>query len=417
MWFRRSLVLSVIIPTYNEEAHIERCLSRLKDVEVIVVDACSSDATPDIVRRMNTTLITTKFRNRGYQLNLGAQAASGRQLLFLHADSLVDETSLQFPFQQDRAYTFLLKFDPCRPFLCKLNELGANLRTRLLGWPYGDQGLCITKAAFDKIGGYPPLKQMEDVAIIERIQRTMPLEVLNAYIVTSARKYQAGGWARTTADHWRAIARWKLFPKKHAAVFFVKNPDCSSVKTRLAKTIGTEQAKEVYQLCLQATVAQAERLKGVEVFFATHEDAPNPYVPNGFPTFHQGSSGLGSKMLRILNRLLHHYESVAILGSDAPTLPDEYILDALNRPQDFVLGPTRDKGYYLIAARKPVLDDALDEVRFSSEHAFQDTAAILKQRGTLATLPEWYDIDEYEDLKHWSDGRIRSLLAERTLRP
>lgn len=405
------MLLTAIIPTYNEAEHLERCLLALGSAPVIVVDAESSDSTADIVRKHGKTLISTPFRNRGYQLGLGAEVAKSPFLLFLHADCVLDQRALNYLYQADRAYAFRLQFEPCRPWLCKLNQWGANLRSRYLGLPYGDQGLCISKERFEALGGYPPIKQMEDVMLIEKIRQHMPLELLDIPLLTSSRKYERQGWARTTAKHLRTISDWKLRPRKNAVVYFVKNPELSPVKTRLAKTIGKEKACAVYRLCIEAIVAQARRLQDVSVFFACHEQARNPLIPEEFSCFPQSSGHLGNKMLEAINGLLPHYDKVAVLGSDAPTLPDDHIMQCFSTQEDFVLGPTCDGGYYLLAASKQLSCDALDDVRFSTEHAKMDTQSALQKLGSVAELTEWFDIDEYEDLAHWGDRRIRALLS------
>ena len=55
--------LSGVIITYNEEEHLEKCLSSLVDVvdEIIVVDSYSTDRTQSICEKYNVTFIQQKF--------------------------------------------------------------------------------------------------------------------------------------------------------------------------------------------------------------------------------------------------------------------------------------------------------------------------------------------------------------------
>ena len=69
----------------------------------------------------------------------------------------------------------------------------ARWRGRVLGVPYGDQGLLISRAFYDVLGGYRPLPLMEDVDMVRRIGRRRLVE-LDAAAVTSAARYRAGGW-------------------------------------------------------------------------------------------------------------------------------------------------------------------------------------------------------------------------------
>jgi glycosyltransferase A (GT-A) superfamily protein (DUF2064 family) len=189
---------------------------------------------------------------------------------------------------------------------------------------------------------------------------------------------------------------------RSAVVFFVKNPDQSPVKTRLAERVGVHNAIAFYKLCLKAVANQAVRLQdgwGTDVYFATHEFTTNPYIPNQYPTLFQAKGGLGAKLITAINGLLEQYESVTILGSDAPALPDEYIIKGATADDPFALGPTLDGGYYLISAKKKLPIDCLDAARFSTEHALEDTAACLQAYGGVSMLPKSFDVDTFEDLK------------------
>lgn len=151
-------------------------------------------------------------RGRGAQQNAGAAATQRPWLWFLHADSRPDEATFaalrDFVARDEAALGwFRLRFDdtqfPALRRRLRLNAAGANWRSRRLGMPFGDQGLVLPRAAFERLGGFDPHRPYgEDLALVRRARRTgLPLHELPATLTTSARKYAERGWWRTTARH------------------------------------------------------------------------------------------------------------------------------------------------------------------------------------------------------------------------
>ena len=81
----------------------------------------------------------------------------------------------------------------------------ANLRTRLFGLPYGDQGLVVPRKLYQAAGGFPDQPLMEDVALIRALPRAV---LLNAQAVTSAERYDRQGWFRRGARNLWTLARY-----------------------------------------------------------------------------------------------------------------------------------------------------------------------------------------------------------------
>ena len=103
-------------------------------------------------------------------------------------------------------YYFSLKFEDGR--ILRLNSLGANLRSRLFSLPYGDQGFCLSKELFLRIGGFPEnVKYGEDLYFVLKTKRLgIPIINIPNYLITSSRKYLNNGWFITTLLHqWRLI--------------------------------------------------------------------------------------------------------------------------------------------------------------------------------------------------------------------
>lgn len=200
--------LSIVIPTLNAAIALHRSLPPLAAFgvldlirEVIIADGGSADETAAIAEATGARLVRAE-QGRGTQLSAGAEAARGDWLLFLHADTVLQPgwDSAVRDFIGDggnshRAGYFRFALDDGRLGARRIQWL-ANLRARILGLPYGDQGLLISRTLYRQFGGFRPLALMEDVDFARRIGRGR-LKMLRATAVTSAERYRRGGfWLR-----------------------------------------------------------------------------------------------------------------------------------------------------------------------------------------------------------------------------
>lgn len=198
--------ISIIIPTYNEEAGIARTLENLlavtgryDDVEIIVCDA-GSDRTAEIVLTFPVTLCLSE-KGRARQMNAGARLARHHTLYFLHADTLppdsVADDILEAIGSGKEAGCFQMQFDDPHPIM---TLFGWFTRVPLSICRGGDQSLFITRELFDAIGGFDErMLVMEDIDIILRIERKSTFHILDSSVVTSARKYHKNGILRLQA--------------------------------------------------------------------------------------------------------------------------------------------------------------------------------------------------------------------------
>ena len=158
-------------------------------------------------------------RGRASQQNAGADATTAPWLWFLHADSMLAPGTLPALASLLREDTpvlayFDLHFLDDGPALMRVNALGAWLRSRWLGLPFGDQGLVLPRATFDALGGFDTaLVRGEDHDLVWRARRAgVPVRPLRAPIYTSARRYAEHGWARATAgnlmESWQQARRF-----------------------------------------------------------------------------------------------------------------------------------------------------------------------------------------------------------------
>ena len=196
--------ISVIVPTLNEAACLAATLDALALApgdELIVVDAGSTDGTPDIARRY-TSQFYQGPRGRAQQMNHGARHAAGDILLFLHADTLMPtdgpdavRCALQQPGTVGGA--FRLVITPPTPAL-RLVAWGTNLRSRFGGLPYGDQALFVSRRVFEALGGYDDVPFMESnagrrLAAATAAEATALLEISPAALVFGAWHSQGEG--------------------------------------------------------------------------------------------------------------------------------------------------------------------------------------------------------------------------------
>ena len=195
--------LSIIIPALNEADTIERTLSHLKGInnlEVIVVDGGSSDKTAVLAALQGANVIQSQ-PGKAIQMNSGAAAASGRMLIFLHADTRLPAGFYhQINAALDKkgvvAGAFRLTIDSPAVGI-RFIERVADLRSRFLKLPYGDQALFMKKAVFEAIGGFADLPIMEDFILVRRLRRKGKIIILPTAVTTSPRRWQHFGILKT----------------------------------------------------------------------------------------------------------------------------------------------------------------------------------------------------------------------------
>jgi len=194
------VTISVVIPALGVGEALRPTLDSVKGCvdDLVVSDGRSSDHTAAYAKQSGATVVVGE-RGRGQQLRRGAEIATGDWLLFLHADTVleegwIDEARQFITENREKSAVFSFALDDPNPW-ARMIEKGVALRCRLLALPYGDQGLLISRALYDSIGGYKPISLFEDVDIIRRLGRRR-LVRLNSAAVTSSVRYQRGGFLR-----------------------------------------------------------------------------------------------------------------------------------------------------------------------------------------------------------------------------
>ena len=201
--------LSIIIPVLNEADEITACLAALQPLrrnghEVIVVDGGSTDDTLALAEPLCDRCLVAE-RGRAAQMNAGAAQASGDILLFLHADTrLPDEVEQVLIRNADEGWLWG-RFDvrlSGRHLLLRVVEFMMNLRSRLTGIATGDQALFVSRDLFDRVGGFPAIPLMEDIALSKVLKQLRTPHCLRHRVATSSRRWEEKGILRTMITMW-----------------------------------------------------------------------------------------------------------------------------------------------------------------------------------------------------------------------
>ncbi len=211
-------LVSVIVPTYNEEKYLEETLLNVrsqtyKNIEIIVSDGCSTDRTTGVAKK-HADCVIVKKTNIAAARNLGARYAKGDILVFLDADSSLEPVWIESTLKFFRKTDADIIFGPVKPkggdirseFICKLGwDLIPRLFTRA-GFPqFSGVSMAIRKAAFERIGGFrESMNATEDIDMGFRIRKCGKVAFnKNVCCYTSMRRFENGGYS-----FW--VARWMV---------------------------------------------------------------------------------------------------------------------------------------------------------------------------------------------------------------
>ena len=216
--------VSIIVPIAPNEISWLRLIQDFKPLkdhaEIILV--CSSERQKAIIENRLKTVdyplrVITADAGRAQHLNAGARAATGEFLWFVHADSQIPYRAAYKLLQQvdkarTRVFYFDLKFFPDGPRQMEINEWGVWFRSRCFRAPFGDQAFLVARDLFQKIGEYPESAPYgeDHLWIWQAHLKGIPVKPLRTVVLTSARKYQQGGWLATTRLHLRLFAKQYL---------------------------------------------------------------------------------------------------------------------------------------------------------------------------------------------------------------
>ncbi|MGB3311684.1 MAG: TIGR04283 family arsenosugar biosynthesis glycosyltransferase [Nodosilinea sp.] len=230
--------VSIIIPTWNEAACLGRTLGVLQSLnppphEIVLVDSGSSDRTVAIAHawsdRLPLTVIQAPEPGRSVQMNLGAKAAKGDILCFLHADTLVPddlvnlvEATLADPTVAGGGFISLMAGPKATRWGFSLHNALKTYYAPLLFRPYlffarglrllfGDQVMFCRRADFLACGGFDPaLPIMEEADLCLKLCRRGRLRQLNRVVQSSDRRVAAWGALKANAIYAMVGLLWTM---------------------------------------------------------------------------------------------------------------------------------------------------------------------------------------------------------------
>ncbi|CAJ0723281.1 TIGR04283 family arsenosugar biosynthesis glycosyltransferase [Ralstonia pickettii] len=206
---------SIVVPMLNESTGLPDLCEHLvplarSGVEIIFVDGGSQDGSEAIAHAAGFRVLTSAA-GRARQMNAGAAASSGDVLLFLHADTRLPPGAMIAISQTLRSHQWG-RFDvriAGKPMALRMVSALMNWRSRLSGIATGDQGLFMTRAAFEAVGGFADQPLMEDIDICRALKTRGKPACLALQVVTSGRRWEQRGVWRTIALMW--WLRWRYW--------------------------------------------------------------------------------------------------------------------------------------------------------------------------------------------------------------
>jgi rSAM/selenodomain-associated transferase 2 len=209
--------LAVVVPSFNEAARLPLLLADLAAgpadlmAELVVVDGGSRDGTPQLARLGGAQVMHAQA-SRGWQLQRGVAATTAPWLLLLHADARLQpgwsEALRRAMAAPEAVWAFDLAVEGPGVAL-RLLEWAVRLRSQLRRLPYGDQGLLLPRALLERAGGIPPLPLMEDLLLIQRLQRLAPIRRLGCPLQVNGRRWQRHGVLGTAWRNARLRQAWR----------------------------------------------------------------------------------------------------------------------------------------------------------------------------------------------------------------
>ncbi|MXW47677.1 MAG: glycosyltransferase [Gammaproteobacteria bacterium] len=206
--------ISVIVPVRNEDPDSLNKLTDLANLEgiaeVVIVNCSDQHSTTDKLKELQSKfnslkVINSEIAGRAHQMNQGEAVASGSILWFIHADTSVPESSAESILKSISTEKpwgrFDIRFDNPSARM-KLVAFAINLRSGVTWVCSGDQAIFLLRSQFHKMGGFPNIPLLEDIALTKKLRREAQAIRIRTPVTTSARRWETHGYLRTIFLMW-----------------------------------------------------------------------------------------------------------------------------------------------------------------------------------------------------------------------
>jgi rSAM/selenodomain-associated transferase 1 len=191
--------------------------------------------------------------------------------------------------------------------------------------------------------------------------------------------------------------------ERSALLIFAKNAEKGKVKTRLARSIGEQQALEVYQRLLEYTKEVTQPLSCEKfLYYGKYLPGNDQWPADHYTKKLQDGEGLGARMENAFREIFNkEYDKAIIIGTDCPEITTDMLRHAFKqlKSHEVVIGPAQDGGYYLLGMRQwyPSL---FRDISWSTGQVLKQTIEKIENRSaTYSLLPVLSDVDKLEDLE------------------
>ena len=181
---------------------------------------------------------------------------------------------------------------------------------------------------------------------------------------------------------------------------FVKTPGLTPLKTRLAASLSRAGADQFYQQACDCVLAMLQATPNITPYWAVAEAAGHKQW-SSLPTLSQGEGDLGQRLATVWQELHARHGRAMVIGTDCPQMTPPVLTSALAllEKQDYVAGPARDGGFYLLASRHPIAPAIWQDVTYSTGNTWAELKSRLISEGSVVELPVLTDVDEAQDLQ------------------
>ncbi|WP_339881185.1 TIGR04283 family arsenosugar biosynthesis glycosyltransferase [Polaribacter vadi] len=215
------MMLSIIIPVYNEQENLTKRLSFLSEqankfpIEIIVSNSPESTDDSKLICEYysKVTYFIANKKGRASQMNFGASKAKGDVFLFLHADVILPNDFYQQIIvaikKGNKAGFFAYKFDK-KSTLLNFNSKFTTKDGLFSGG--GDQCQFFTKETFSTLKGFnEEFCIMEDFEMIDKVRKQkIPFKIIQSKAIVSARKYDKNSWIKVNLINGYVFLQYKF---------------------------------------------------------------------------------------------------------------------------------------------------------------------------------------------------------------